>query len=125
MINTKLLADLPLGQIGGNQGFGPWGDVGKSTEISTSANAFTGIISKVIGVMTIVAGLWFILQFVIAGFNYMQAGGDSAKVRDAGAKITNAAIGLLTVVASYAIISLFGKMLGFDILNPQDIITKL
>jgi len=126
MINlTTILAQTPIGQIGGPTGFGPWGNLGKFTDISLSAGAFTGILSNVIGVMTIVAGLWFIFQFIIGGYAYMTAGEDPQKMGNATKKITSSLIGLVVIVAAYAIISLLGSLLGFDILNPQNIIPKL
>jgi len=114
-----------LGQIGGNTGFGPWGNLGSISEIGASAGAFTKILSNVIGVMTIIAGLWFMFQFIIGGYAYMSAGEDPQRMGNATKKITSSLIGLVIVVAAYAIISLIGSMLGFEILNPQNIITKL
>lgn len=115
-----------LGQIGGDDGFGPWGNTGNpGTDITTAAGYFTKIITNIITVITIVAGLYFIFQFFMAAFTYLTAAGDSKKISSASSKISSAIVGILAVVASYSIISLLGSMLGFDILNPQNIITKL
>jgi len=113
-----------LGSIGGEEGFGPWGNLG-SRGIKEAAGAFTSIISRIIGVMTIIAGIWFIFQFIIGAYGYMTAAGDQQKMSNATKKITSALIGLIVVVAAYAIISLLGRLLGFEILNPQVIIEKL
>ena len=123
----RFLAQLNIGQIGGPTGFGPWGDTGnpKTSSIETAAGYFTKILTNVITVITIVAGLYFIFQFFMAAFTYLTAAGDSKKISSASSKISSAIIGILAVVASYSIISLLGSMLGFDILNPQNIITKL
>lgn len=131
MINfSNLLAQTPhpLGQIGGpkEEGFGPWGWLGKEgTTIGTAAGIFTGIISNVIGGMTIVAGIWFIFQFIIGGYSYMIAGGDPQKMGQATKKITSALIGLIIVVAAYAIISLLGELLGFKFLDLAPLIKEL
>jgi len=116
----------PLGQIGGKpkEGFGPWGDLG-AQGIKEATGAFTNIISRIIGVMTIIAGIWFIFQFIIGAYGYMTAGGEQQKITSATKKITSGLTGLIIVVAAYAIISLLGKILGFEILNPQLIIEKL
>lgn len=115
-----------LGQIGGKpeEGFGPWGNLGSGT-IEGAAGAFTKILSNVIGVMTVIAGLWFMFQFIIGGYGYMTAGEDPQKMGNATKKITSSLIGLVVIVAAYAVISLLGSMLGFDILNPQKIIFNL
>lgn len=114
-----------LGQIGGTEGFGPWGNIGTAFEIGEAAGQFSKLISRIIGVMTIIAGLWFLFQFVIAGYGYMTSSGDSKRMSDAYNKITSSLIGLVVIVAAYAIISLIGAILGFDILNPQAVIQLL
>jgi len=114
-----------LGQIGGDEGFGPWGNLGSKDDIKEAANVFANIISRIIGVMTIVAGIWFIFQFIIGAYGYMTAGGDQQKMANATKKITSALIGLVIIVAAYAIISLLGALLGFEILQPQKLIPLL
>lgn len=124
-MKNLLAAKYDIGNIGGED-LGPWGNIFSGGEGSqTAAGKFVGIISNVIGIMTIIAGIWFIFQFIIGGFGFMAAGGDPKKMEEARAKITSALIGLIVVVAAYAIIHLLGALLGFDILNPQDIIERL
>lgn len=118
------LAQLPLGTIGGTEGFGPFGNL-DLTDVSAAAGAFTTVISNTIGVMTIIAGIWFVFMFIAGAFGYLTAGGDSKKIGDATQRITSALIGLIVIVLAYALISLIGALLGFEILNPQDIIIKL
>ena len=125
MIKEKLLAQVPLGTIGGEEGFGPFGGLGSEPDVGTAVGYFTQIISNIIGVITIIAGIWFVFMFIMGGFSFLTAGGDSKKMGEATAKITTALIGLIVVVSAYAIISLIGALLGFDILNPQDIISSL
>jgi hypothetical protein len=120
----KTLLALDLGQIGGENGFGPWGNLG-SQGLNEGAAAFTRIISNAIGVMTIIAGVWFIFQFISGAYGYMSASGNPEKMTQATGKITSALIGLVVVVAAYALISLIGSLLGYDVLNPQKIFEKL
>ncbi len=81
-----------------------------------------GIFSLVVSFMTILTGLFFIIHFVIGGFTWSTAGGDSQKVETAKTKMTNAAIGLIIVIASYSIIYIIGKVLGLDILQVGSLI---
>ena len=127
---TNLLAQgtiTNLDPIGGapNTGFGPWGDMFTDVNVGKAALAFTNTISRLIGILTIVAGIWFIFNFVAGAISFMTAGGSEDGVKKATAKITQSLIGLVVVVAAYAIISLLGALLGFEILNPQDIINKI
>jgi len=121
----KTFAAQELGQIGGTDGFGPWGNIGFFNDIGKAAGAFAKIISNVIGIMTIVAGIWFIFQFTIGAISWMTAGGDPKKVEEATTKFRNSIIGLVVVVLAYALISLISKILGFDILNIIGLIENL
>lgn len=105
-----LLADKELGTIGKGPGFGPWAGF-------DPGGALTTIISNAIGMMTIGAGIWFLFQVIIAGYNYLSAGGEREKLIIAGRKLTNAIIGLLIVVAAYALLSIIGTFLGVEFLD--------
>lgn len=121
----KLLAQThELGRIGGESGFGPFGNLDLSG-VTAAAGAFNTVISNTIAVMTIIAGIWFIFMFIVGAFGFLTAGGDKQKIGSATSRITSALIGLVIVVMAYAIISLIGKLLGFEILNPQTIIESL
>lgn len=48
-------------------------------------------------------GVIFVILIIIAGYNWMTAGGDEEKIKKAGATIRSAIIGLIIVVAAYAI----------------------
>lgn len=117
MIKTFLALQptgTPLGTIGGGEGFGPWANI---TEKTNASSILAIVISNALGAMTIFAGIWFLFQIIIAGYNYMSAGGDKAKIEAAGRKITNSLIGIAIVVAGYAILALIGSFLGIEFLN--------
>lgn len=126
---NKQLLTLNLGKIGGGkgeEGFGPWGWLGGTKDVGEAAGEFTWIISRIIGVMTVVAGIWFFFMIIIGAYGYLTAGGDSKKIEESTKKITSALTGLIVIVLAYAFISLIGKLLGFpQILDPQDIIELL
>ncbi|PIS08907.1 hypothetical protein COT75_04445 [Candidatus Beckwithbacteria bacterium CG10_big_fil_rev_8_21_14_0_10_34_10] len=106
--------ELPLGQIKGIPGgYDP------GTDIESASQSLTDIFSNVFGVMTIIGGLMFILYFVIGGISWITSGGDKEKVEKAKNKMTNAAVGIIVVIASYSIAFIIGKILGIDILDPS------
>lgn len=76
------------------------------------------IISTVIGLVTVAAGLFFVVNFVLAALEWVTAGGDSSKVQKARDKMVQSAIGLVIIVLAYAIIGLVSGVLGLEILNP-------
>lgn len=109
MIN---LLSVSLGEIDGPSGFDP--DV---TGNSVTAGAqIVKLISSVIGFLTIVAGLGFFLYFLLGGLSWLTAGGERDKVEKAKNQMTNAAIGLIIVIAATTISALVGQVLGIDIL---------
>jgi len=104
-----------LGEIGSGEGFGPWAEkiIGGTQPESLLAT----IISNIIGAMTIGAGIWFLFQAIIAGYNYMNAAGDKVRIENAGRKLTNSLIGIALVVAAYGFLALIGSFLGIEFLN--------
>ncbi|OGG06976.1 hypothetical protein A3D05_02410 [Candidatus Gottesmanbacteria bacterium RIFCSPHIGHO2_02_FULL_40_24] len=95
---------------------------GDTSKVGTRLNI---AISGIIGFLTIIAALWFVIQFIIAGFNWINAGGDKSAAQAAQQKITNAIVGLLIVVLAWVIAGLLGVLLGIDILNPGAMLQKL
>lgn len=75
-------------------------------------------LSTFIGFLTTLAGLMFLVYFIFAALSWITAGGEKGKVESARQQMTNAALGLIVVIAAYAISGVVGKVLGIDILNP-------
>lgn len=94
-----LAADAPLTGLGGaTKGLEAVGAGGKLS--TTSLPTLIGnLINVVLGVM----GIVFVVLIVYAGILYMQAGTDPKKADTAKKIIVNAVIGLVLVVAAYAI----------------------
>lgn len=122
MIINFLLAQKDLGTIGKGEGFGPWANFASGYNPGVT---LATIISKILGVMTIFAGIWFLFQAIIAGYNYLSAGGDKTRIENAWRKLSNALIGLAIVVAAYGLIALLGTFLGVDFLNIGKAIENL
>lgn len=78
-------------------------------------------ITNIIRLLFVVAGIYALFNFLIAGFEYINAGGDSKKLEKAWSRIWQSLMGLVIMVASFALISLFGYLFfgaGYNILNP-------
>jgi len=117
---NRILAQIPIGTI---NGIGPLGNTASSNIQAT--NLFAKTISNLIGIMTIVGGIWFVFQMFQGAFAWMSSGGDKQGVQTAQKKITNAILGLFITVASYAIILTVGRLFGLDIVNIGGSILKL
>jgi hypothetical protein len=67
--------------------------------------------SALLQVATIIAGLYVLLNFILAGYEYITSGGDTgahAKVRQ---NLTSSVIGLIIIAVSYTIVALLGLIL--------------
>jgi hypothetical protein len=94
-------------------------------EFNAQADGGIGIIvffSNLIKLIAVVAGLWTMLNFILAGFTYVTAGDNSSAIEKIGTKLTMSVVGLGIIVASYTIAALIGLILFGDatfIINPQ------
>ena len=79
-------------------------------------------LTNILRLVFVVAGLFAFINLILAGFQFMSAGGDDNAIEKAMAKIWQSLVGLILVVGSFALAALFGYLLfgnaGF-ILNPQ------
>lgn len=118
--NTNNQEGTPLGIL---KGLGPLGL--ETLEDITKEGVFTlfnDLISTIIGLMTVVAGIYFLFLVIIAGYQWMTSGGDKAGMEAARNKLTYAVIGLVVVVAAFALISIIGTLMGIDFLKPGEIL---
>jgi len=88
---------------------------------SIQSGAVGMFITNIIRLVFVAAGVYALINFIVAGFKYMTAAGDSKKLSEAWSKIWQSLLGLVIIVGSFAIASLFGYLLFGDagfILNP-------
>ncbi len=113
-----------LGTIGG-PGLGPFGE--KSFNNGTGAiDAILRTVSAVVGMLTVVASIWFMFMLLFAGYEWISAGGDAKKLSSARDRITHAFTGLVIVVGSWSLVAVAGQFFGFNTLvDPSVIINTL
>jgi len=121
-MNKLFAAGTSLGTIGGNgEGLGPF-----ANKTGNPIQSITTGISGVIGFLTVIAVIWFLIQFLIGGISWISSAGDKTKLTEARDRLSNAFIGLLVVVAGWAILALAGQFFGWsDILNPTGMLEKI
>lgn len=121
-----LAADIPVAPPGGFKGFGKLGlETGGS---SGALGIFSNFISSAIGLMTIIAIIWFIFTFFIGAIGIITAGGDKQALESSRKKITSGIIGLVVTIAAIFVIDLISTLLGFGdigILNLEGLFSKL
>jgi len=82
-------------------------------------------LSNIIGFLTIVGGLFFVIFFLIAAFEWLRAGDDKGKIEKAQQRMINAAIGLLIMIVTIGIVGIVGGVFGLEILNPTDSFVRI
>lgn len=109
------------------KGIGPLGNprIGSINQNFSAIDRFTDTISKIIGVLTVSAGLWFLVQMFTGAIQWLSSAGEKQALENAKKKITNAILGLVVVVMSYTIIGIVGNFLGFNILDLQGLIINV
>jgi len=79
-------------------------------------------ISNLIKLITVVAGVWTMFNFISAGWIYLNAAGDASANEKASQLMTNSVIGLVIIATSYTLAGIVGYLIFDDagfILNPD------
>jgi len=106
------------------RGIGPLGLQNQSP--ANAPSLFNKVLSTTIGLMTVVAAIFFTFQIIAGAISWMSAGGDKGAIEDARKRITNGIVGLVIVIAAVFIAQLIGYLIGFDIiLNPAQFINSV
>ncbi len=72
------------------------------------------LINNLLRLMIVGAGLYALVNFILAGYQFFSAAGDSQKVTQAWAKIWQTLLGLVVVAASFLLAALVGLLLFND-----------
>ena len=79
------------------------------------------LVADFITLAFLAAGIFFLIQVVIGGISWISAGGDPKALEAARARITNAIIGLVIVVAAFAVSLIVTTVLGINIFSGEEI----
>lgn len=122
---NNFIAQTPITLPGEIEGFGTYGLEG-TVDPASSPSIFNNFFSTIIGILTVIAGIWFFFLLVTGGIQWISSGGDKGKIEEARQKITMGIIGIAIVVAALFVADIVGRILGFPgILNPGSYIESL
>lgn len=123
---NKLLAIetiLSPGDSGGSTN--PFGKIDTPAALSKYGDdpgtAIGTVIQYAIWILIAGAGIYALINFILAGYAFLSAGDDPKKVAGAWAKIWQTAVGLLVAAGAFVLAAIFGKLIFGDasfILNP-------
>lgn len=108
LLASPIQAQIDLGTIEGTGRF----------QTGNQYQLLGDFISTLVNVVTVVAGLAFLLYFSIGGLKWITSSGEKARAEEAKTELTQAAIGLIVVAVSYFIAGIVGGVVGINILNP-------
>lgn len=93
----------------------PFGTIKAPTALSQYGSdpdqAIGGLIQKAIQLLIVGAGIYALINFVLAGYDFLSAGDDAKKVAGAWAKIYQSVIGLSIAAGSFVLAAIFGQLI--------------
>lgn len=109
--------DIPLGEL---KGFGPLGNPS-----GDGISVFSKFLSSAVGLMTIIAIIWFIFVFFTGAIGIIGAGADKQALESARKKIVTGIIGLVVTIAAIFVIRLIGTIFGINFLDLPALFEQL
>jgi hypothetical protein len=116
-LHNKLLADATFKLQG--SGVPVTSEEGAVTSLDT-------IISNAIGILTLIAVVFFAIQIIFAGYGFLASQGDPKKLEMARTRLTNGILGLVIVIIALGFTALISSLLGIEgAFNLETIISTL
>ena len=89
---------------------------------SVENGAIGVLLNTVFNLLLVVAGIYALFNFILAGYAFLAAGDDPKQIQGAWAKIHQSVIGLLIAAGSLVLAAIFGQILFGDpgfLINPS------
>jgi hypothetical protein len=119
---NNLIADI---QIAPNNGFTGIGNSVLAQPTGSGIVAFSTFISTVIGIMTLIAFIWFLFVLITGAIGIISSGGDKQALENARKKITSGFVGLIIVIAAVFVIDIVGTVFGIKFLDIAGLFSKI
>jgi hydrogenase-4 membrane subunit HyfE len=114
------MADDFIGTISPPPGVIKW--IGNPNSIGGDVPGLIPFFNALLKLIIALAGLYAFLNLIIAGYQFMSAGGDSKAIGNAWSKIWQSLMGLLIVAGSFVLAAIFGYLIFGDasaIITPK------
>lgn len=96
----------------------PFGNITPPDSVSkytaTPGRGVGSLIQIAIWVLIVVAGIYALFNFILAGYGFLSAGDDAKKIAGAWAKIWQTALGLTVAAGSLVLARIFGQLIFGD-----------
>jgi len=92
-------------------------------DATTKFEIFAG---QILGVLTIIGVLYFIIQIIFAGYSYIASKGDEKNMESSRKRLTEGVLGLVIVVVAVGLGSLLAKLAGIpNVLDINGMFTRM
>lgn len=116
---------LSLVSAQGNDIFGtinaPKGVAEYNDQAGSQVGGLMIFFSNIIKISAVFAGIWVMINFILAGWIYITSSGDSNAASKVSSKLNMSLIGIMLIVGAYTIAALIGLIIFGDvnyIINP-------
>jgi|GEM_PF-2018689 len=82
-----------------------------------STGGFGETVNAIISAVFVVAGLAFVVYFIMGAFTYITAGGDEKLIEKAKKTMWDAVLGFAVLSVTFLVIDLISGILGFTVLD--------
>lgn len=96
-------------------------------KLGEGPTAIVTLLNIVLRLLVVAGGIWALLNIIIAGYQFMTAGGDPKQVSSAWARIWQSMVGLILVAGSFLLAAIIGQLLFGSptaILSPEIFVPK-
>ena len=94
--------------------FSPFGTVSPPTGVASVETGLPTLVGNILKTLIVIAGVYAVFNFVLAGYAFMSAGDDPKKVQGAWQKIWQTLIGLIFAAGAFVIAALVGQLIFKD-----------
>ena len=81
---------------------------------TVEGGAIGTLLNLVFNIMIVVAGIYALFNFILAGYMFLSAGDDPKQIQNAWAKIYQSVIGLLFAAGALVLAAIFGQIIFGD-----------
>lgn len=92
----------------------PFGTIEEPEALRNLGGFSTGpgaLLTLVVRLLVVIAGLYALINFVLAGYAFLAAGDDPKRIEGAWAKIWQSVVGLIVSAGSVLLAAIFGRLI--------------
>ncbi|MBI2591021.1 MAG: hypothetical protein HYW33_04125 [Candidatus Blackburnbacteria bacterium] len=87
-----------------------FGKIKPPAKVTSDVSGLGNFIGAILRLLVIAGGVWALFNFIIAGYQFIQAGGDAKAVSAAWARIWQSLVGIVIIAASFLFAAIIGQI---------------